>query len=205
MTSLLRTITRLWRLADHVIESRIQSATTQLLPQLCPLPQLSSTDHTYTTTPYSPGISIRDQHMLNSRPKKGNGFSSHEVNEELTGFFQRSNRDIIAEKTLDFYAVCPAWMQRKTPKDLHPFPDKKYKGVITKLMIMNPGKPNSGNRKCCEVQINIMGRVKMVRARIPGERNTLQEHHRVYVRPCKMRDVPTVKWAVIRGQLDAQY
>ena len=205
MASLIRTVSRLWRHADCAIDTHIQAAATQIIRRL-PLPQLASSgDISYTATPYSRGINIKDMHIVNSRAKKGNGFSSHYINEETTGFYQRSNRDMIAEKKLDFYAMCPYWMQKKLAKDLHPFPDKKYKGVITKLMIKNPIKPNSGNRKCCQVQITLHGRVKNVRARIPGERNTLQEHHRVFVRPCKARDMPMVKWAVVRGELDAQY
>lgn len=79
-------------------------------------------------------------------------------------------------------------------------PDLKHnpqlKGVVTKVMIMKPKKPNSAQRKVCRVKLS---NGAYVFAYIPGEGHNLQEHSIVYVRGGRVQDLPGVKYHLIRG------
>ncbi|CAI5757830.1 unnamed protein product [Candida verbasci] len=84
----------------------------------------------------------------------------------------------------------------KSP-DLQNNPFKK--GVILKVMIVKPKKPNSAQRKCCRVRLT---NGKVVSALIPGEGHNLQEHHVVLVRGGRVQDLPGVKYHLVRGSND---
>ncbi|KAG5421528.1 hypothetical protein I9W82_000619 [Candida metapsilosis] len=84
----------------------------------------------------------------------------------------------------------------KSP-DLQGNPFKK--GVILRIMILKPKKPNSALRKCCRVRLT---NGKVISALIPGEGHNLQEHHVVLVRGGRVQDVPGVKYHLVRGAFD---
>ncbi|KAI5958282.1 hypothetical protein KGF57_002637 [Candida theae] len=84
----------------------------------------------------------------------------------------------------------------KSP-DLQGNPFKK--GVILRIMILKPKKPNSALRKCCRVRLT---NGKVISALIPGEGHNLQEHHVVLVRGGRVQDVPGVKYHLVRGAYD---
>ena len=84
----------------------------------------------------------------------------------------------------------------KSP-DLQGNPFKK--GVILRIMILKPKKPNSALRKCCRVRLT---NGKVISALIPGEGHNLQEHHVVLVRGGRGQDVPGVKYLLVRGAYD---
>ena len=65
---------------------------------------------------------------------------------------------------------------------------------------MTPKKPNSALRKICRVRLS---NGKEVTVYIPGEGHNLQEHSIVLVRGGRVRDLPGVRYHVIRGALDA--
>lgn len=65
---------------------------------------------------------------------------------------------------------------------------------------MTPKKPNSALRKVCRVRLS---NGREVTAYIPGEGHNLQEHSVVLIRGGRVRDLPSVKYHVIRGALDA--
>jgi small subunit ribosomal protein S12 len=65
---------------------------------------------------------------------------------------------------------------------------------------MTPKKPNSALRKVCRVRLS---NGREVWAYIPGEGHNLQEHSVVLIRGGRVRDLPSVKYHVIRGALDA--
>ena len=65
---------------------------------------------------------------------------------------------------------------------------------------MTPKKPNSALRKISRVRLS---NGKEVTVYIPGEGHTLQEHSIVLVRGGRVRDLPGVRYQVIRGTLDA--
>ena len=74
------------------------------------------------------------------------------------------------------------------------------RGVCTVVRTMTPKKPNSALRKVCRVRLSSGVEVT---AYIPGEGHNLQEHSMVLVRGGRVRDLPGVRYKVIRGALDA--
>ena len=85
----------------------------------------------------------------------------------------------------------------KTPA-LAGAPQKR--GVCTRVMTQTPRKPNSALRKVARVRLNSGIEVT---AYIPGEGHNLQEHSIVLVRGGRVRDLPGVRYKIIRGALDA--
>jgi small subunit ribosomal protein S12 len=74
------------------------------------------------------------------------------------------------------------------------------RGVCLQVMTRTPKKPNSALRKVARVRlVNGME----VTAYIPGIGHNLQEHSVVLVRGGKVRDLPAVKYHIVRGTLDA--
>src|SRR5262245_22560799 len=75
------------------------------------------------------------------------------------------------------------------------------RGVCTRVYTTTPKKPNSALRKVARVRLtnNIE-----VTAYIPGEGHNLQEHSIVLIRGGRVRDLPGVRYHIIRGVLDAQ-
>nr|YP_010199808.1 ribosomal protein S12 [Gracilaria tikvahiae]UAD89816.1 ribosomal protein S12 [Gracilaria tikvahiae] len=73
------------------------------------------------------------------------------------------------------------------------------KGVCLKVFTMNPKKPNSADRKVVKVQLSTG---KLIIGYIPGEGHTLQEHSIVLVRGGRVKDLPGVKYHLVRGPFD---
>ena len=74
------------------------------------------------------------------------------------------------------------------------------RGVCTRVYTTTPKKPNSALRKVARVRLT--NKIE-VTAYIPGEGHNLQEHSIVLVRGGRVRDLPGVRYKVIRGSLDA--
>jgi small subunit ribosomal protein S12 len=74
------------------------------------------------------------------------------------------------------------------------------RGVCTRVYTTTPKKPNSALRKVCRVKLSSGIEVT---AYIPGEGHNLQEHSIVLVRGGRVKDLPGVRYKVIRGSLDA--
>jgi small subunit ribosomal protein S12 len=74
------------------------------------------------------------------------------------------------------------------------------RGVCTLVRTQTPKKPNSALRKICRVRLS---NNREVTAYIPGEGHNLQEHSVVLIRGGRVRDLPGVRYHVIRGALDA--
>ncbi len=88
---------------------------------------------------------------------------------------------------------------KKKNADLQGNPQKR--GVCTRVYTTTPKKPNSALRK--------VARVRMVNGReatcyIPGIGHNLQEHSVVLVRGGRVKDLPGVRYKIIRGALDTQ-
>ncbi len=73
-------------------------------------------------------------------------------------------------------------------------------GVCTRVYTTTPKKPNSALRKVARVRLT---NGMEVTAYIPGEGHNLQEHSVVLVRGGRVKDLPGVRYKVIRGTLDA--
>lgn len=97
----------------------------------------------------------------------------------------RMGREKVVEKT-------------KSPA-LRGCPQKR--GVCTRVYTTTPKKPNSALRKVARVRLT---NGIEVTAYIPGEGHNLQEHSVVLIRGGRVKDLPGVRYHVIRGSLDAQ-
>ena len=75
------------------------------------------------------------------------------------------------------------------------------KGVCTRVSTMTPKKPNSAIRKMARVRLS---NGIEVTAYIPGEGHKLQEHSVVLIRGGRVKDLPGVRYHIIRGTLDTQ-
>ena len=74
------------------------------------------------------------------------------------------------------------------------------RGVCTRVATITPKKPNSALRKIARVRLT---NGMEVTTYIPGEGHNLQEHSVVLVRGGRVKDLPSVKYHIIRGTLDA--
>jgi len=74
------------------------------------------------------------------------------------------------------------------------------RGVCTQVKTTTPKKPNSALRKIARVRLSSGVEVT---AYIPGEGHNLQEHSIVLVRGGRVRDLPGVRYKIIRGALDS--
>ncbi len=75
------------------------------------------------------------------------------------------------------------------------------RGVCTRVMTTSPKKPNSALRKVARVRLT---NGHEVTSYIPGEGHNLQEHSSVLNRGGRVKDLPGVRYHVIRGALDTQ-
>jgi len=74
------------------------------------------------------------------------------------------------------------------------------RGVCTKVATMTPKKPNSALRKFARVRLT---NTMEVTAYIPGEGHNLQEHSTVLIRGGRVKDLPGVRYHIVRGALDS--
>ncbi len=91
----------------------------------------------------------------------------------------------------------PVIKRKKTPA-LQGCPQKR--GVCTRVYTTTPKKPNSALRKVARVRLT---NGIEVTAYIPGEGHNLQEHSVVLIRGGRVKDLPGVRYHIIRGTLDA--
>jgi len=91
----------------------------------------------------------------------------------------------------------PRTKRSKAP-DLEAAPQRR--GVCLRVYTQTPKKPNSALRKVARVRLT---NGREVNAYIPGEGHTLQEHSVVLVRGGRVKDLPGVRYHIIRGTLDA--
>ncbi|VVT12404.1 30S ribosomal protein S12 [Erythrobacter sp. EC-HK427] len=75
------------------------------------------------------------------------------------------------------------------------------RGVCTRVYTTTPKKPNSALRKVAKIRLTNQ---REIIAYIPGEGHNLQEHSVVLIRGGRVRDLPGVRYHVLRGVLDTQ-
>ena len=75
------------------------------------------------------------------------------------------------------------------------------RGVCTRVYTATPKKPNSALRKVARVRLS---NGMEVTAYIPGEGHNLQEHSVVLIRGGRVKDLPGVRYKIVRGALDTQ-
>ena len=92
-----------------------------------------------------------------------------------------------------------AQRKKSTAPALKGCPQKR--GVCTRVYATTPKKPNSALRKVARVRLT---NGMEVSSYIPGEGHNLQEHNSVLIRGGRVKDLPGVRYHVIRGTLDSQ-
>ena len=110
----------------------------------------------------------------------------------------RKGRDVLTSKS-----TAPALQKsfnalKKQPVDQS---SPQNRGVCTAVRTATPKKPNSAMRKIARVKLT---NGQEVTAYIPGEGHNLQEHSVVMIRGGRVKDLPGVRYHIIRGTLDAQ-
>ncbi|MBD5429821.1 30S ribosomal protein S12 [Lactobacillus sp.] len=84
-------------------------------------------------------------------------------------------------------------------KKMNYTPAPQMRGVATRVGTMTPKKPNSALRKYARVRLSNMIEVT---AYIPGIGHNLQEHSVVLIRGGRVKDLPGVRYHIVRGALD---
>ena len=110
----------------------------------------------------------------------------------------RKGRDVLATKSTAPALLKSYNSQKKQYADLNS-PQKR--GVCTAVRTMTPKKPNSALRKVARVRLT---NGIEVTSYIPGIGHNLQEHSVVLIRGGRVKDLPGVRYHIIRGTLDAQ-
>ena len=91
----------------------------------------------------------------------------------------------------------PVKKQSNNVPALSKCPQKK--GVCTKIFLRTPKKPNSALRKLAQLKLT---NGKRISAYIPGEGHNLQEYSSVLIRGGRVKDLPGIKYTILRGKLD---
>ncbi len=89
--------------------------------------------------------------------------------------------------------------KRKKSKSAALQSNPQRRGVCTRVYTTTPKKPNSALRKVAKVRLT--NQIEVI-AYIPGEGHNLQEHSIVLVRGGRVKDLPGVKYHIVRGALD---
>ena len=110
----------------------------------------------------------------------------------------RNGRETI-EKKAKAPALNKGYNSQKRRLTDNDSPQKR--GVCTAVKTMNPKKPNSAIRKVARVRLS---NGIEVTSYIPGVGHNLQEHSVVLIRGGRVRDLPGVRYHIVRGTLDAQ-
>ena len=105
----------------------------------------------------------------------------------------------VVEKKAKAPALPKGWNSKKRVAINQESPQKR--GVCTAVKTATPKKPNSALRKIARVRLS---NGQEVTAYIPGVGHNLQEHSVVMIRGGRVKDVPGVRYHIIRGALDAQ-
>ncbi len=110
----------------------------------------------------------------------------------------RKGRQVI-EKKSTAPALGKSYNSKK--KEYSDFNAPQKRGVCTAVRTMSPKKPNSALRKVARVRLT---NGIEVTSYIPGEGHNLQEHSVVLIRGGRVKDLPGVRYHIIRGTLDSQ-
>ena len=101
------------------------------------------------------------------------------------------------KKTKKVLALARGFNERENRPTRYPSPFKR--GVCTRVTTVTPRKPNSALRKVARVRLS---NGMEVTAYIPGEGHNLQEHSVVLLRGGRVKDLPGVRYTIVRGVLD---
>lgn len=102
----------------------------------------------------------------------------------ISQLVRKGRNVIVVKKKAPALAACP-----------------QKRGVCTRVYTTTPKKPNSALRKVARIRLS---NSQEVTAYIPGEGHNLQEHSIVLIRGGRVKDLPGVRYHIIRGTLDTQ-
>eukprot|EP00199_Chlamydomonas_sp_CCMP681_P006590 CAMPEP_0119116018 /NCGR_PEP_ID=MMETSP1180-20130426/52059_1 /TAXON_ID=3052 ORGANISM="Chlamydomonas cf sp, Strain CCMP681" /NCGR_SAMPLE_ID=MMETSP1180 /ASSEMBLY_ACC=CAM_ASM_000741 /LENGTH=275 /DNA_ID=CAMNT_0007105129 /DNA_START=25 /DNA_END=852 /DNA_ORIENTATION=+ len=158
----------------------------QPLKSIIPQPSLLSCCWTFSNmNPAMPALFNRSQTSPTLQPHQSTQWGSQQVRNITVGQLLRGARSRPKKRALT----------RTAKLQGAPF----ARGICLKVYTTNPKKPNSANRKVAKVKLSTG---PAVIAYIPGEGHNLQEHSVVLVRGGRMKDLPGVKYKVLRGVYD---
>lgn len=97
--------------------------------------------------------------------------------------------------------LCRSKRKRKKTRNKVPALDKcpQKKGVCIRVFLRTPKKPNSALRKLVKLRLT---NNKKIMAYVPGEGHKLQEYSTVIIRGGRVKDLPGIKYHLVRGKLD---
>ena len=95
----------------------------------------------------------------------------------------------------------PRSIEKKKSKSRAMEKNPQKRGVCTRVYTTTPKKPNSAMRKVAKVRLT---NGYEVISYIPGEQHNLQEHSVVLIRGGRVKDLPGVRYHILRGVLDTQ-
>ncbi len=101
------------------------------------------------------------------------------------------------KKATKIKALTFSFNTKKNKPSYYPSPFKR--GICSKIFTVTPKKPNSALRKVARVKLS---NGREVTAYIPGEGHNLQEHSIVLLRGGRVKDLPGVRYHIVRGTLD---
>ena len=110
---------------------------------------------------------------------------------------RKGRETVVAKSTAPALQVGLNSLKKKTTEQSAP----QKRGVCTTVKTMTPKKPNSALRKIARVKLT---NGMEVSAYIPGIGHNLQEHSVVMLRGGRVKDLPGVRYHIIRGTLDTQ-
>lgn len=90
--------------------------------------------------------------------------------------------------------------KKKTTKMLILEKSPQKKATCLKVFIASPKKPNSASRKV--VKVGLVSNRKITQCHIPGIKHSLQKYSTVLIRGGRVKDLPSVKYRLIRGKFD---
>ena len=108
---------------------------------------------------------------------------------------RKSRKDILKKSTAPALQKGYNSLNKKTTDASSP----QKRGVCTSVKTVTPKKPNSALRKVARVRLTNGIEVS---AYIPGEGHNLQEHSVVLIRGARVKDLPGVRYHILRGTLD---
>jgi small subunit ribosomal protein S12 len=141
-----------------------------------------------------PGIALQAHLILNVRETTGGGEFVPTINQLVRkGRTNKEKKNKAPALQFSFNAL------KNKPQKSEGAPFKR--GVCTQVRTMTPKKPNSALRKIARVRLSNQMEVT---AYIPGEGHNLQEHSVVLIRGGRVKDLPSVRYHIVRGTLDSQ-
>jgi len=138
-----------------------------------------------------------------SGPKADPGAARLALDADASGAGERNGEDGVESSmpTIQQLIRNPRQPKVKRSKSMHLQSCPQKRGVCTRVYTTTPKKPNSAMRKVAKVRLTNGFEVISY---IPGESHNLQEHSVVLIRGGRVKDLPGVRYHILRGVLDTQ-